>query len=335
MTPEQLARLPGVLFEIGKVVGSDHEPGQTLARISELICELTDADACSVMLLDGDKKRLLAKAAYGLRAERIHRLSFAVGEGVAGWVAARGEPVLIDDVTDDPRFVVLEKARTPIVSMVCVPIEARGERVGVMTATSGTRACFAAHHVELLRFIARTIALDVENLRLHKVAVTDPLTGAYNREFLQQRLPAEIARAVAAEAPLAVAMIDVDHFKDVNDRFGHDVGDDVLAEVAARLKAAIRGDDLLVRYGGEEFLTVLPRADAGRAWEVAERMRARLGRQPVALPSGPLAIAVSIGVAQLRTVVGVVETSAELIRRADAALYTAKAKGRNRVEVAP
>ena len=93
MTPEQLARLPGVLFEIGKVVGSDQEPGQTLARISELICELTGADACSVMLLDGKRQRLLAKASYGLRTERIHRLSFAIGEGVAGWVLQRGEVV--------------------------------------------------------------------------------------------------------------------------------------------------------------------------------------------------------------------------------------------------
>ncbi len=335
MTPEQLARLPSVLFEIGKVLGSEQEPGETLARISELICELTDADACSVMLLDAQKERLLAKAAFGLRTERMQRLSFAVGEGVAGWVIAHGEPALIADVAEEPRFLVIDEARTPIVSMVCIPIEARGERVGVMTATSGQRGCFAQHHVELLRFIARTIALDVENIRLHKVSVTDPLTGAYNREFLQQRLPAEIARAVAGDAPLSVAMVDVDHFKAVNDRFGHDTGDDVLAEVASRLKRAIRGDDLLVRYGGEEFLTVLPRAAAGRAWEVAERMRARLGGQPFQIAAGTMTIEISIGVAQLRINGAGAETAAELIRRADAALYTAKARGRNRVEVAP
>jgi diguanylate cyclase (GGDEF)-like protein len=345
VTPELLARLPGVLFEIGKVVGSDQEPGQTLSRISELLCELLEAEACSVMLLDVERKRLLAKAAYGLRTERMHRLTFAVGEGVAGWVVSRGETALIDDVALDPRFAVLEddtsrspdgsRRATPIVSMACVPIEARGERVGVLTATSGRRAAFAEHHLELLRFVATTIALDVQNIRLHRVAVTDVLTGAYNREFLQQRLPVEIEKALAGDQALSVAMLDVDHFKEVNDRFGHDGGDEVLAEVAARLRGAIRVDDLLVRYGGEEFLVVLPRAEAGRAWEVAERMRTRLAGRPFDLGTREIDVQASVGIAQLRFRTGVPETAHELIRRADAALYMAKARGRNRVEVAP
>jgi diguanylate cyclase (GGDEF)-like protein len=335
MTPERLARLPGVLFEIGKVIGSDQEPGATLSRISELLCEVLDAEACSVMLLDSDRKRLLAKAAYGLRTERMSRLSFAVGEGVAGWVIAHGEPALIADVAEDVRFVVLEGAKTPIVSMACVPIEARGEKVGVLTATAGRQAAFAPHHVELRRFVARTSALDVQNIRLHRVAVTDVLTGAFNREFLGQRLPLEIDRAATADQPLSIAMLDVDHFKAVNDRYGHDVGDEVLAEVAVRLRAAIRGDDLLVRFGGEEFLVVLPRAEAQRAWEVAERMRTRLASSRFEVGPTTLDIAASVGVAQLRVDGGRPETSQELIRRADAALYSAKARGRNRVEVAP
>jgi diguanylate cyclase (GGDEF)-like protein len=330
VNPEQLGRLPGVLFEIGKVVGSEQDPGQTLGRISELLCGVLGADACSVMLLDGDRRRLLAKAAYGVRVERMHQLSFAVGEGVAGWVVDRGEPALIDDVSRDARFVTLDDARTPIIAMACVPIEARGERIGVLTATAGRVAAFGEHHLELLRFIARTIALDVQNIRLHRMAVTDVLTGAFNREFLAQRLPVEIERAVGGGHALSVAMLDVDHFKQVNDRHGHDAGDEVLAEVVGRLRAAIRGDDLLVRYGGEEFLVVLPRADAERAWEVADRMRARLAAEPFEVGGG-LTIAASVGIAQLRDGG---EPAAELIRRADAALYSAKARGRNRVEVA-
>src|SRR6185503_15766427 len=114
-------------------------------------------------------------------------------------------------------------------------------------------------------------------------------------EFLQQRLPVEIEKAVAGDVALSVALLDVDHFKDVNDRFGHDVGDDVLAEVASRLRAAIRADDLLVRYGGEEFLVVLPRAEAGRAWEVAERMRTRLSSARVEIGATALDVAASVG----------------------------------------
>lgn len=332
MKPEQLSKLPGVLFEIGKLIGSDLDPGVLLSRIAELMCQLVNAKACSVMLLDASRKRLLAKAAYGLRTERMHTLSFAVGEGVAGWVVEHGEAALIHDVNQDPRYVMLPANQTPIASMVCVPLLSRGERVGVVTATSEQTEAFDQNDLELVKFIATTIALDIENVRLHRVAVTDPLTGTYNREFLQQRLPAEIEQAADRDRPLSIAIVDVDHFKPVNDQHGHGVGDLVLAEVARRLRSAIRGGDLLVRYGGEEFIAVLPKADAGRAWEVGERMRQRVAERAFEVGDGlALLLRISVGVAQWRSG----EKMPDLIQRADVALYAAKQRGRNRVEVAP
>jgi two-component system, cell cycle response regulator len=335
MTPELLERLPAVLFEIGKLVASDLDPHILLSRISELICKLIGAQACSVMLLDSNRERLLAKAAYGLRTERVHTLSFAVGEGVAGWVALHGEAARIDDVSVDPRFVPLPEHRTPIASMLCVPLTTRGQRVGVITVTSELPGAFTQQHLELVRFLATTIALDIENVRLHRVAVTDPLTGAYNREFLSQRLPAEIEVALANDRPLSIAIVDIDEFKRVNDAHGHSVGDHVLAEIARRLRTAIRGGDLLVRYGGEEFLAVLPRADAGRAWEVGERMRQRVSESAVEVADRlRIPITLSVGVAELRQR-PTPETGHQVTDRADAALYSAKRHGRNRVEVAP
>ncbi|HEY5936163.1 MAG TPA: sensor domain-containing diguanylate cyclase [Kofleriaceae bacterium] len=332
MNTEELQKLPAALFEIGKLVGSDLDPGILLSRIAELICQLIDAKACSVMLLDAPRKRLLAKAAYGLRTERMHSLSFRVGEGVAGWVVERGESALISDVSQDPRFITLAGNQTPIASMLCVPLLARNDRVGVVTATSERPGAFDANHLELVRFISRTIALDIENVRLHRVAVTDPLTGAYNREFLVQRLPQEIEAALERDRTLSVAMVDVDHFKAVNDQHGHGVGDVVLAEVARRLRGAIRGGDILVRYGGEEFLAVLPKADAGRAWEVGERMRQRVCERAFDVGDGlALLLRISVGIAQWR----IGESMPGLIERADTALYGAKDRGRNRVEVAP
>jgi diguanylate cyclase (GGDEF)-like protein len=296
------------------------------------VCQLIDAKACSVMLLDADRKRLLAKAAYGLRTARMQSLSFRVGEGVAGWVVEHGKPALIHDVAQDPRFVVLPANQTPIVSMICVPLIARGERVGVVTATSAKPGTFDTTNLELLRFIAMTIALDIENIRRHRVAVTDPLTGAYNREFLNQRLPQEIEAAIERDRSLSVAMVDVDHFKSVNEHYGHTAGDLVLTEVARRLRGAIRAGDVLIRYGGEEFLAVLPKADAGRAWEVGERMRQRVCERAFDVGDGlALLLRVSVGVAQWRAG----ELMPALLERADAALYGAKDRGRNRVEVAP
>jgi len=324
--------LYAALFEIGKLIGSDLDPGILLSRIAELMCQLIDAKACSIMLLDAKRERLLAKAAYGLRTERMHSLSFRIGEGVAGWVVERGEPALIADVAGDARFVGLAGNQTPIASMLCVPLIARGEKVGVVTATAERVGAFTAEHLALVQFVAMTIALDIENVRLHRVAVTDPLTGAFNREFLAQRLPAEIAACGERDMALSVAMVDVDHFKSVNDKYGHGVGDVVLSEVARRLRSAIRGGDLLVRYGGEEFMVVLPKADAGRAWEVGERMRQRICEKALDVGDGiTLVLRCSIGIAQCK----VGEAMGELIERADLALYRAKDAGRNRVEVAP
>ncbi|TMQ15766.1 MAG: GGDEF domain-containing protein [Deltaproteobacteria bacterium] len=332
MNAEGLHKLPAALFEIGKLIGSELDPGVLLSRIAELICQLIGAGACSVMLLDADRRRLLAKAAYGLQAERMQSLSFRAGEGVAGRVVAHGEPALIADVTADPRFVRLPGNQTPIASMVCVPLLVRSERVGVVTATSDRPAAFDADHLELVRFVAGTIALDIENVRRHRVAVTDPLTGAYNREFLVQRLPQELAAALDRERPLSLAMVDVDRFRTVNDAYGLHIGDAVLAEVARRLRGAIRAGDSLVRYGGEKFLAVLPRADAGRAWEVGERMRQRVSERGFDVGEGlALLLRVSVGVAQWRSG----ELMPALIERADAALSGAKDRGRNRVEVAP
>jgi len=332
MNAEALHRLPTALFEIGKLIGSELDPGTLLSRIAELICQLVGARACSVMLLDADRKRLLAKAAYGLRTAKMQSLSFRVGEGVAGWVVEHGKPALIHDVAQDPRFVVLPANQTPIVSMICVPLIAHGERVGVVTATSAKPGAFDTSNLELLRFIAMTIALDIENVRLHRVAVTDPLTGAYNRDFLLQRLPQEIEAAIDRDRSLSVAMVDVDHFKSVNEHYGHATGDLVLTEVARRLRGAIRAGDVLVRYGGEEFVAVLPKADAGRAWEVGERMRQRVSERAFDVGDGlALLLRVSVGVAQWRAG----ELMTGLLERADAALYGAKDRGRNRVEVAP
>jgi diguanylate cyclase (GGDEF)-like protein len=335
MTEPRRTRLPQVLFEIGKAIGSGDDLNLMLGRISELLCELLGADATSVMLVDGDGQHLLGKAAHGMPAENVLLLSFRVGEGVAGWVVKHLEPALIDDVAADPRFVYLHGSETKIVSMVCVPLMAGGVAVGALTATAPRREAFSQEDVELLSFLAMTIALDVENIRLRRVSVTDPLTGAYNREFLARRLPDEIATAAQRGAALSVAMVDVDHFKPINDRFGHEIGDEVLAEVARRLRAAIRADDLLVRYGGEEFLIVLPNTDAEIARNIAERMRLELHGEAIRAGDHALEVRISVGVAQLANGDGAArEGATALIRRADTALYSAKDHGRNRVEVA-
>lgn len=334
MTPEELSRLPQILFRIGKAIGSDEPLSVTLTRITELVTELCGAEACSIMLANPTEKTLLGKAAFGLEHVDFTTVGFRYGEGLAGWAAEHGESVLVGDVEEDPRFA-SHGDTSHIRSLACVPLLHRDSVVGVLTVTTPEVGAFTTTTLELLTLVAKTIALDIENIRLVRLAETDSLTGAYNRQYLDHHFPNMVADAHETGRPLCVALFDLDHFKDVNDTYGHDVGDKVLQYVAKRLNEASRDDDVLVRYGGEEFLVLLPGAKLATAAEIADRMRVRFANHAVHLErpkGGPLTLDVrlSAGVAQLDEG----ETPELLFKRADEALYAAKSKGRNRVEVA-
>jgi two-component system cell cycle response regulator len=176
-----------------------------------------------------------------------------------------------------------------------------------------------------------------EQLRLSvqtslEMAVTDALTGLYNRRYMDTQLGQMAAHSVNRGKPLTVLAIDVDFFKPVNDTYGHDAGDRVLQELAARMRANVRNIDMVCRTGGEEFLAVLPATDLRVAEKIAERMRKAISSKPFnAGAAAPINISVSIGIAALEGAAGNIE---ELLKRADQALYRAKRDGRNRVVLA-
>jgi two-component system cell cycle response regulator len=163
-----------------------------------------------------------------------------------------------------------------------------------------------------------------------KMAVIDPLTGIYNRRYASQHMNRVMERARETGGVYAVMMIDLDKFKSINDRFGHDAGDAVLREFSRRLQENIRGVDLVARFGGEEFFVAMPDVDQNAAAHAAERIRRAVEGAPVVLPggAGQVSVTVSIGVAIATTADGDAEA---IIRRADAALYHSKEAGRNRV----
>jgi diguanylate cyclase (GGDEF)-like protein/PAS domain S-box-containing protein len=166
--------------------------------------------------------------------------------------------------------------------------------------------------------------------RLRELATHDPLTGVYNRRHLDDVLRREIERSKRYGRPLTVAMLDVDHFKRVNDDHGHQVGDEVLSEISARCRRTLRANDVLGRYGGEEFMIVFPETGAEEAGVVAERLRAAVAGRPVAAGAGAVEVTVSIGLAALADG----EEPRALVARADASLYAAKRDGRNLVRAA-
>jgi two-component system cell cycle response regulator len=160
-------------------------------------------------------------------------------------------------------------------------------------------------------------------------AVKDPLTSMHNRRYLERHLGQLVAQNVERGRPVSLLILDVDHFKTVNDGYGHDVGDQVLREVASRITTGLRGIDLSCRFGGEEFVAAFSGVDADRALQIAERLRKRIADQPfpVQTEQGPLSVTVSIGAATSHGG----DTAESLLKRADQALYRAKKDGRNRV----
>ena len=166
--------------------------------------------------------------------------------------------------------------------------------------------------------------------RLYDQAVKDHLTQLFNRSYFDQILENEFSRSKRYSKDMSLLLIDIDHFKSINDKFGHDVGDYVIAETAKRMNNMIRDIDTISRWGGEEFLTLLPETDVDRAANIAERLRMKIHLDPYLIGKHTLNISISIGVAAYAEGV---ETVDEILKRADEALYTAKDNGRNRVEV--
>jgi two-component system cell cycle response regulator len=162
-----------------------------------------------------------------------------------------------------------------------------------------------------------------------EAAITDALTGLFNRRYMESHVGTLIEQASSRGKPLTVLMLDIDYFKSINDSWGHDAGDDVLREFAVRIKKSIRGIDLACRYGGEEFVVVMPETDMAVGTMVAERLRRRIAGEPFPIEQGArsIEVTISIGIAAL----GSNENVAAVFKRADQALYRAKRDGRNRV----
>jgi diguanylate cyclase (GGDEF)-like protein len=205
--------------------------------------------------------------------------------------------------------------------------------LGVLAvASAAPDGAFSESDLGPLGTLADYAATAIANARLYAElqlqSITDSLTGLSNRRNLFALAEREFQRAARFGRPLSAIMLDIDHFKRVNDTHGHAAGDQALAEVARRLRASVRNIDIVGRYGGEEFVLLLPETELAGAGLLAERLRLAIAAAPVTTVAGPVPLTVSLGVAANRPAVADV---AALINNADTALYAAKEAGRNRV----
>ncbi|MPZ45626.1 MAG: DUF484 family protein [Betaproteobacteria bacterium] len=252
------------------------------------------------------------------------------------------QPVL--GAFDSARHRVLFPDASPVPASVAIlPLMRWGQPVGSLNLGSRRSDRFTAgmatHFIEWLAAVASVCLENVaNNERLKHIGLTDALTGVHNRRYFEQRLREEVDRALRKGSPLSCLLVDLDHFKAVNDRHGHLIGDVVLREVAEQTKDQLRLSDAMARYGGEEFAVLLVQTNAITARAIAERIRERIAGHNFKLPDGAqLNVTISIGIATMmeeRRGADVDVRARDLVGRADSALYTAKRSGRNRVVAA-
>ncbi|MCO8272503.1 diguanylate cyclase [Actinoplanes sp. TRM 88003] len=339
-------QLRGHLAILGETLSSTHDLHRILQVILRTALAATGARAGLVLLIDHSSGQLVAQCGLGLAGRwdvpeaELPQQRLPLGEGVLGGVAATGEPRRGRGE--------LASSEPPCRTYVAVPICAPGvpeepgdpapfpETLGVLALYDRVGGdTFDDSDLSTLRTFAGQAGVAVHNVRMHeeaqRLSLTDPLTGLWNYRYLRESLRREVERASRFGRMLAVLVLDLDHFKDVNDTYGHAAGDAVLGEFARRIRVGLREVDVAFRQGGEEFVVLLPETDAYGGAIVAERLGAAVRERPVIVDGIPVPISVSIGVA-VYPEHG--ENSPQVLGAADRALYAAKNAGRDTYRLA-
>ena len=236
----------------------------------------------------------------------------------------------------------LFQPRSSLGSVACLPLVRHGRLIGSLNFGSSAADRFTpSMATDFLGRLGSIAAICLENVanqeRLKHIGLTDPLTGVHNRRYFDQRLLEEVGRAQRKGGALSCLFLDIDHFKRINDGYGHQAGDRVLMEAAWRIKTQLRLADILARYGGEEFAILLAQTKEDEAWRIADRIRLTIAGQPFPVSeTESLGVTLSIGLATFNDAARdekIEVLSGDLVGRADEALYAAKRSGRNRVVI--
>jgi diguanylate cyclase (GGDEF)-like protein len=318
------------LRKAGVAIAETLETEETVTRILEQLKQVIPYDTASVQLLNGNELEIVGGSGF-TDPKAVIGIRFAIpGNNPNTVVVETGKPYLLPEIGDVYR----EFKKPPhdhIHSWLGVPLIVQDKVIGLLAIDSVAENHFTDDDITIATTFANQVSIALENARIFKEtqdqALTDPLTGVHNRRGLFDLAKADFRRSLSLGHPLSGIMIDVDHFKQINDTHGHSVGDQVLREIAKRCKKCVRGLDYVGRYGGEEFLVVLPETNINTSMMVAERLRKVIADKPIIVGEDfELHVTASLGVAQRDENTTTLEM---LITRADQAMYVAKHKGRN------
>jgi diguanylate cyclase (GGDEF)-like protein len=327
-----------ILTDIVKTANSILEPKKVIDLIMAKIQRLIPSEAWSILMVDEKRQLLTFELALGKKAQDVSSLRVKIGQGIAGWVAATGKPVIVNNARRDRRFSPEYDDRTTFKtrSVLCAPLISRGRTIGVVEIINRRGGRFSAADRQILLTLVEPCAIAIENATLfqktERLTVTDDLTQLFNSRYLTLYLDREIKRCKRHGIPLSLIFLDLDGFKEVNDWHGHLAGSSTLSEVGRILTGAVRESDILVRYGGDEFVAVLPETPAEGALVIAERIRESIEAHSF-LGDMKLAVRISasFGIACFPEHA---LTPGGLIQKADQAMYRVKERDKNGVELA-
>lgn len=324
-------------LEFGQVLELD-----ALCRaIHRAAARLMPCDTCVIGLLDAERQEI--EYVYKVDAVGIWpRERLPLQRGLIGFIVRTGISLRITGC--DPE---IEKwfgaepfgeGEQPTGSLLAVALNVGGQPIGALSVQAEASDAYRSADLDVLETLAATAAIAIQNARLfnqvQELATLDALTGVANRRHFFDLARREVERAERYHHPLSLLMIDVDYFKQFNDTYGHIAGDQALRAIAARLRDNLRENDVSGRFGGEEFLVLLPETESEQALQVAERLRGAIGARPITTDEGEVGVTVSIGVASCGGA-GQRLSVEQLLKLADDALYVAKRRGRNQIQVAP
>ncbi len=328
-----------VFHELGKALTSSLQLDQVLRTIMEKLDEFLRPDTWSLLLLDDARQELYFELAVGKGSQALKDVRIKVGQGIAGWVAQHGKAVIVPDVSQDTRFFskVDERTKMETQSIVAVPVLFRENCLGVIELINCVGPDgFHQKDLKLLEALADFAAIAIENARhvkkIHELTIKDDCTSLYNARHMDFILETEIYRSQRYSFEFSIVFIDLDHFKLVNDTHGHLMGSKLLGEIGDALKGSCRMIDMAFRYGGDEFVIVLPQTSKENAVAVAKRLHEVI-RDTVWLKKAGLNVRItpSVGVASYpldsKTKVG-------LLHLADEAMYLVKNTSRDNVAAA-